>query len=81
MDSRRPDKATRFQHCMIDDGNGTVRVTQARPDGTTRTRTFRGSFPDGQVRVVFEDDMYDPPKRAGYRTDTLTWHWDNIQIA
>ena len=74
------DKATRFQHCMIDDGNGTVRVTQGRPGGTTRTRTFRGAFPDGQVRVVFEDDMYDPPKRDGYRADTLTWHWDNIQI-
>jgi len=74
------DKATRFQHCVIDDGNGTVRLTQQRPDGSTRTRTFAGRFPDGQVRVVFEDDMYDPPKRDGYRPDTLTWHWDNIQI-
>ncbi len=85
------DKAARYRHCMIDNGNGTITLTQDRPatillrrsdqvPGGLRTRTLRGSFPDGQVRVSFEDDMYDPPKRAGYDPTTLTWHWDNIEI-
>lgn len=88
---RNDDKATRYRHCMRDNGDGTITLTQNRPAqcnvagaGLTacgpRSRTVAGSFPDGEVRVVFHDDMYDPPKRGGYNPSELTWHWDNITI-
>ncbi len=79
------DKAPRFQHCMVDNNNGTVTLTQARPNGTTATQTVPGNLPDGEVRVVFEDDTYNADKHfdeslhAG-PNHTYTWHWDNIQI-
>ena len=79
------DKAPRYQHCMIDNGNGTVTMTQARPDGSVASQTVRGDLPNGDVRVVFQDDNYNPDKhfdgseRAG-PNHTYTWHWDNIQI-
>jgi hypothetical protein len=80
------DKAARFRHCMVDNENGTVTLTQARPNGTTATQTVSGDLPDGEVRVVFEDDSYNPDKHfddslhppAG--SHLYTWHWDNIQI-
>jgi hypothetical protein len=80
------DKAARYRHCMVDNENGTVTLTQARPNGTTATSTVSGDLPDGQVRVVFEDDSYNPDKHfdeslqppAG--SHLYTWHWDNIQI-
>jgi hypothetical protein len=37
-------------------------------------------IPSGKVRVIFQDDNYDPPKRDGYDPNKLTWHWDNILI-
>jgi hypothetical protein len=51
-------------------------------------RTLTGHIPQGQVKVVFEDDEYDGPKDspAGgqpdgrYDPNVLTWHWDNIQV-
>jgi hypothetical protein len=79
------DKAARYQHCMVDNENGTVTLTQGRPDGTTATKTVTGDLPDGEVRVVFEDDSYNPDKhfdaseKAG-PNHPYTWHWDNIQI-
>ena len=75
------DKATRFRHCAIDNGNGTVTLTQARPDGVVHSRTGPGAFPLGDVRVVWQDDMYDPPKRQHYSEDNLTWHLDNFEIS
>jgi hypothetical protein len=79
------DKAARYQHCMIDNENGTVTLSQARPDGTTATKTVTGDLPDGEVRVVFEDDTYNADKHfdASERpgpNHPYTWHWDNIQI-
>jgi hypothetical protein len=79
------DKAPRYQHCMVDNNNGTVTLSQARPNGTTATQTVSGNLPDGEVRVVFEDDTYNADKHfddslhAG-PNHTYTWHWDNIQI-
>jgi hypothetical protein len=75
------DVAARFRHCMTDNGNGTITITRARPNGGTLTDTFAGSFPDGQVRVIFEDDQYDGPKDAEYDSGQNTWHWDNISIS
>ena len=73
------DRATRFQHCMTDNGNGTVTLTQARSYGTV-SYTAGGSFPDGPVRVIFQDDNYDTVKHDG-RPGFKTWHWDNISIS
>jgi hypothetical protein len=30
--------------------------------------------------VIFQDTMYDPPKRELYDPIHVTWHWDNIRI-
>lgn len=71
------DKARRYRHCITDNGNGTVTVTQER-DGGTHSRTVNASLPDGPARVIFQDDNYTPLKDgpiAGF-----TWHWDNIEI-
>jgi len=47
-----------------------------------------GSIPNGPIRVVFEDDNYNPDKHhtnAGEVPENggegYTWHWDNIQIS
>ena len=40
--------------------------------------TFQGSFPDGDVNVVFKDHNYTPDKDGvpvGH-----TWHWDNVIV-
>lgn len=78
------DKAARYQHCIEDTAAG-VRITRALPPeygGRTESMLASGvHFPDGQVRVIFQDDNYDPPKREAYSPDRLTWHWDNIQIS
>jgi hypothetical protein len=79
------DKAARFQHCMVDNNNGTITLTQARPNGKVARQTVSGDLPNGAVRVVFEDDTYNADKHfdeslhAG-PNHTYTWHWDNIQI-
>jgi hypothetical protein len=78
------DKAARYQHCMVDNENGTITLTQARPGGGRVTSTVKGDLPDGKVRVVFQDDNYDPDKHGGTSTagdPRYTWHWDNIQIS
>jgi hypothetical protein len=79
-----PDKAARFKHCMEDHEDGTVTISQARPDGQTYTQDVAGDLPDGRVRVVFQDDNYDPDKHGGTSTPgdpRYTWHWDNIEIS
>ena len=66
---------------MIDTATG-VQITRARVGGGTDTYMVPGvHMPDGKVRVIFQDDNYDPPKRAGYSPANNTWHWDNIQIS
>lgn len=73
------DKAPRYQQCVTDNGNGTLTAVRTGPSGT-QTSTVQGDIPNEPIRVVFEDDNYDPPKRDGYSPNNLTWHWDNIQI-
>ncbi len=75
------DKATRFKHCVTDLGNGTVRVEMFGRPGGTDTRVMRGSLPNGRVRVIFQDDNYDPPKDDMSNDTLTTWHWDNIEIS
>jgi hypothetical protein len=70
------DKAKRYQHCMRDNGDGTITTTQERDNGR-RTLTVRGSFP-AEARVIFQDDNYTPEKDGPLQG--FTWHWDNIII-
>ena len=76
------DKAKRYRHCAEDMGNGTIRVSQDRDEGT-QTWDLPGEFPDGPARVIFEDDNYDPPKSPPEKgvAEPFTWHWDNISIS
>ena len=52
----------------------------------TVSRTVTGNIPDGDIRVQFGDDNYNPDKHfdakgaAPNSTGLYTWHWDNIQI-
>lgn len=73
------DLMTRFHQCMKDNGNGTITLTRTRADGTS-TATYAGSFPTGDVRVVFDAATYDGPKDAEYDPNQNTWHWDDVLI-
>ncbi len=66
---------------MQDLGNGSMRVTVERPSGRTDTWVRDGGFPDGQVRVMFQDGSYNPSKHNAPPGNPLTWHWDNIAVA
>jgi len=71
------DESTRYRHCFRDNGNNTVTYEQSRASEVQRVTTG-GSFPDGAVRVIFQDDTYDADKHGG--TGRYTWHWDNITV-
>jgi hypothetical protein len=81
------DKAARYKHCVIDNGNGTLTTTIAQPNGRTVSRKVRGKIPDGPIRVQFADDSYNPDKHFDAKgveansSGLYTWHWDNIEIA
>ena len=82
------DKAPRYQQCITDNENGTLTAIRSGPDGTL-TSTAKGEIPNEPIRVVFEDDNYNPDKHNNGSTDGIarnsglgyTWHWDNIQIS
>ena len=80
------DKAARYQHCVVDNGNGTLTTTIAQPNGRTVGLKVQGKIPDGEIRVQFGDDSYNPDKHFNMRgvaensTGLYTWHWDNVQI-
>jgi hypothetical protein len=69
--------APRFPTCLDDAAN---RITIERPDGSTDTYSYDLAFPQGQVRVIFQDASYNPTKHNGSENH-LTWHWDNITIS
>jgi hypothetical protein len=71
------DRATRYTHCVEDLGNGTVRATQERPEGGEAVSEWPGDLPDGEVRVLFQDDRYD----TEFDDTPITWHWDNIHVS
>lgn len=70
--------APRFTICLYDQGDS---MSIERPDGTTDTYNDLpgNTFPQGSVKVIFQDASYNPTKHDG-STDHLTWHWDNITI-
>jgi hypothetical protein len=74
------DKATRFQHCLVDNRNGTSTVTQQRPTGTVSLTTNK-PFPSGPIEVIFKAHDYTPDKsELPFQRPAYTWHWDNILI-
>jgi hypothetical protein len=80
------DKAARYKHCVIDNGNGTLTTTIAQPNNKKVFGMVIGHIPHGDIRVEFADDNYNPDKHfdakgvAPNSSDLYTWHWDNIQI-
>jgi hypothetical protein len=80
-DTSSADKAARYTTCVADNGNNTVTVSQDRPDGSTAVHRLPGRFPQGEVKVVFQDVSYNPDKaESPPRVAGRTWHWDNIVI-
>jgi hypothetical protein len=75
------DKKRRFTICVTDLEDGTVEV-QLERDTQVETRIHQGSFPDGPVRVIFQDDTYNAPKSPPTLEvpDPFTWHWDNVVV-
>jgi hypothetical protein len=75
------DKKRRFTTCVTDLEDGTVEIELER-EADTEIRTLQGGFPDGPVRVIFQDDTYNNPKSPPTLdvADPLTWHWDNIVV-
>jgi hypothetical protein len=76
-----PSPAPRYTICL-DDAADTV--TLERPfdglDSDNDVYAVPGlDFPDGNVKVIFQDASYNPDKHEG--TGHLTWHWDNITIS
>ena len=70
------DHAYRYEHCLVDNGDGTITATQER-DGGDRVVTVPGSFPD-DARVLFKSHAYTPGKDG--TAPSATWHWDDIRI-
>jgi hypothetical protein len=67
-------KAIRRQFSIRDNNNGTITFTF----DAFGSRTYPGSFPQGDFKVVFKDHNYTPDKDGfpgGY-----TWHWDNVEV-
>jgi hypothetical protein len=85
------DKAARYQHCVENKPGGGATLTVYRPDGRGAVQDGNGvshdvyniarAIPSGEIKVIFEDAMYDPPKRDLYDPSHVTWHWDNIAIS
>lgn len=80
------DKGPRFQHCVQDNGNGTLTLSIVQPDGTTKSNTVPGTIPNEPIRVEMADVSYNPDKHFDFSGNagpnhTYTWHWDNIQVS
>jgi hypothetical protein len=75
------DLSGRYQQCIADNGDGSITLTQGRDDGVLTQVVDGITFPDGEVRVVFLDDNYNPQKDEDYDPAQNTWHWDNISVS
>ena len=73
------DKAARYTTCIENAPGNQIQITNNRPDGP-RIYLVPGQIPQDARRVVFHDAEYDGPKRGAYNPNSLTWHWDNIQV-
>lgn len=80
------DKAARFKHCIADNENGTLTISYVEPSGGMVKKIVPGAIPDGDVRVQFADESYNPDKHfdavgVPHNSSKLyTWHWDNIEV-
>jgi hypothetical protein len=79
------DGAPRFTHCLEQIDADTIRHTDELPNGTIRTLDLAGDLPDGQVRVIFQDDTYDTFNGIEDDSQVIngnlsTTHWDNITV-
>lgn len=87
-------KSTRFTHCIVETATGLVAefydrgyTGDACSLGGCDRRTFNHptlQFPNGPVRVIFQDVTYDSLKDNTAPGDGVahnTWHWDDIQIS
>jgi hypothetical protein len=76
------DRATRAHHCMVDNRNGTVTISQQRitgwPEAPAYVRTVPGSFPSS-YRLILSAHNYNAGKDG--TQPFQTWHWDNILVA
>jgi hypothetical protein len=88
------DKAGRYRHCVVDNGNGTVTMSINQAATSTGlsdyvSLTVPGEIPNGAIRVEFVDDSYNPDKHffnpeqfvPRDSTGLYTWHWDNVSIS
>lgn len=84
------DRATRYQHCLVDTPGGAY-LQIGNDDPIYQRRLVNGQwvndtrfrFPTGPVRVIFQDVTYDSLKRDFSHAEALrtnTWHWDDIRI-
>lgn len=81
------DRATRWRHCLIDNGNNTVTFEVQRPaggpgtvnGGTLYSRTATGASFPAEYRVIFSAHNYNAGKDG--TQPHQTWHWDNILVA
>ena len=73
------DKAARYTTCIENTPGNQIQITNNRPDGP-RIYLVPGQIPQDARRVVFHDAEYDGPNRGAYNPNSLTWHWDNIQV-
>jgi hypothetical protein len=79
-------RSIRRQHCLTDNGNGTVTVSIDQGASGVYQRNFAGHFPSN-ARVILEQHAYTPDKDGeacrpvGALTGCrYTWHWDNITV-
>jgi hypothetical protein len=78
------DKATRYKQCLTETPAG-LHIERDTATGH-RSGTIAGlHIPQGQVRVIWQDDFYDPPKgdlgdRSHGADPRTTWHIDSIEI-
>lgn len=75
------DRAARFLHCVTETGPNTVTVEIDRPDGHHVLTNIPAHFPDGPVRVIFQDDRYNPDKHSPPPSPAYTWHWDDVEVS
>lgn len=79
------DKATRYKQCISRNPNGSTHIERDTPVGH-RSGDVAFGIPQGNVRVIFQDDFYDPFKgdlgdRSHGTDPRMTWHFDNIEIS
>jgi hypothetical protein len=76
-----PSAAPRYTFCVEEISPTRLRFTRYYVSSQSYV-TFESSgvFPDGPVRVIFQDANYNPTKHGGSAPAHLTWHWDDIVV-